>query len=344
VPKPLRKWLGYLDQFVVFPMQVRRRLRQMSPGTLFVFSDQALGPWVPLVSGRKSVIHCHDFLALRSALGEFPQNRVSWTGRIYQRWIWRGFRKGRNFISVSERTRADLRRFLGGVGPDRSVVVHNSINYPYRPIAQAEARERFQRHGISFPEEGFILHVGGNQWYKNRDGVLAIYDAYVRLASRAVPLMMIGAPPSDSLKEAAARVNPKGAVHFVVRPPTEVLEAAYSSSCVLLFPSHAEGFGWPIIEAMAAGCPVLTTNDSPMTEVGSDVAFYLPKMSKDNGIPWAEACAQKLVDVLSRSAEERSRTREAGVAHANAFDPDSAMACYDAVYRELMGEEAPREN
>ena len=59
----LEKWLGYLDQFFVFPIEVKFRLFNCSKETLFVFSDNALGPWVPLVSKRYHVVHCHDFLA-----------------------------------------------------------------------------------------------------------------------------------------------------------------------------------------------------------------------------------------------------------------------------------------
>jgi len=69
-PAKLKKWLGYIDQFIVFPMQVRWRLRQLPPDTLFVFSDQALGPWVPLVANRPHVIHVHDFMALPADCGE----------------------------------------------------------------------------------------------------------------------------------------------------------------------------------------------------------------------------------------------------------------------------------
>ena len=96
VPAParLKKWLGYIDQFIFFPLLVRWRLRQLQADTLFVFGDQALGPWVPLVACRPHVIHVHDFMALRSALGEFAQNPTGWAGRQYQALIRRGFSRG----------------------------------------------------------------------------------------------------------------------------------------------------------------------------------------------------------------------------------------------------------
>ena len=104
----LAKWAGYLDQYWLFPWAVRRRLTSTPDDTLFVFCDQALGPWVPLVSDRPHVVHAHDLLALRSALGDFPENPTRLTGRIYQRFIRRGFQKARHFISVSKKTQEDL--------------------------------------------------------------------------------------------------------------------------------------------------------------------------------------------------------------------------------------------
>lgn len=340
-PRSAKKWLGYVDQYLLFPLQVRWRLRRQALDTLFVFSDQALGPWVPLVADRAHVIHCHDFLALRSALGEIPQNRTGWTGRLYQRVIRWGFRHGRHFISVSRHTQEELHRFLADTAaPQLSVVVHNGLNHAYAPLNQAEAAQRLRAAGADFPEGGFILHVGGNQWYKNRAGVLAIYAAYAASTPHPLPLLMVGAPPSASLQAAAACILAPGQVRFVVRPPVEVLEAAYSSASVLLFPSLAEGFGWPIIEAMACGCPVLTTNEAPMTEVGGPVADYLaPMPGTADTQAWAQVCAERLRLVLARSPEERAQKRALGIRHAQGFSAETAMQGYLAVYLQVMRQE-----
>src|SRR5437763_1072894 len=70
VPAYIKKWFGYIDQYILFPRAVKKRLKKMHQECLFIFTDQALGPWIPLVKDRPHVIHCHDFLAQRSALGE----------------------------------------------------------------------------------------------------------------------------------------------------------------------------------------------------------------------------------------------------------------------------------
>ena len=92
LPKSQKRWLGYLDQFVIFPAQIYHRLKSCSADTIFVVTDHALGPYLPLVAHRPHVVHCHDFLAQHSALGHIPQNNVKWTGRQYQAFIRWGYR------------------------------------------------------------------------------------------------------------------------------------------------------------------------------------------------------------------------------------------------------------
>ncbi|RYZ48066.1 MAG: glycosyltransferase, partial [Sphingobacteriales bacterium] len=259
----IKKWLGYIDKFIIFPLEVKIKLRPLPSDTLFSFTDQALGPWLPLVASRRHVIHCHDFLAQRCAAGEIPENSVSFTGKWYQAWIRRGYRRGRNFISVSKKTREELHHFLGSI-PQCSEVVYNGLNQDFLPLPVPEARAAVGNAlGLNM-EQGYILHVGGNQWYKNRSGVVAIYDAW-RSNGGNLPLIMIGKAPTPKLEAARKASLFKEDVHFCQGVDDATLRAAYAGASVFLFPSLAEGFGWPVAEAMAAGCPVVTTNEEPMT-------------------------------------------------------------------------------
>lgn len=334
VPSRFKKWLGYIDQFLIFPIQVRNRLKKISGNTLFVFSDQALGPWVPLVSDRPHVIHVHDFMALRSSLGEFPENTVSKTGKIYQKLIQRGFNCGKRFISVSANTEKDLLRFLS-TSPEETTVVHNGLNYPFRPISNIEAMSLFSQARIDFPPAGFLLHVGGNMWYKNREGVIAIYQAYAERVESPLPLLMMGAQPTERLLSLSAQG--KGDIRFIVNPSTETINAAYSTASALLFPSIIEGFGWPIVEALSCGCPVLTTNRAPMTEVGGDAVTYLPRMDVgNNASEWANNCAELLISVLAQGVTNKCIIRDKALEHAKHFDSSLAMDAYESAYKRAV--------
>ena len=126
---------------------------------------------MPLVKDFPHVIHCHDFLAQRSALDEIPENKLGWTGKTYQRFIQKGYLQGKYFISISKKTKHDLHRFLGAE-PLKSEMVYNGLNQEFIRVNSNEARIWISKNtGINL-DDGYILHVGGNQFYKNRMGVL----------------------------------------------------------------------------------------------------------------------------------------------------------------------------
>ena len=109
---------------------------------------------------------------------------------------------------------------------------------------------------------------------------------------------------------------------------------------MLLFPSLAEGFGWPIAEAMACGCPVLTTGEPPMNEVGGDVAHYLPRLQGPQDLDkWSHQGAGVLLQLLSASPEERASRVRAGLARAAAFSADAAIERYLQIYRRVLEQE-----
>lgn len=337
---PLAKWAGYVDQYLLFPQCLRAALRNDPADTLHVLCDQALGPWLPLLAGRPHVVHCHDLLALRSALGEFPAQPTGWSGRLYQRWIRRGFAQARHFISISQHSRAELQR-LGGVAPLTSEVVHNGLNHPYAPLPAAAVQQRLRDAGLAADDAGCLLHVGSGQWYKNAPGVLMLYGRYVdgmqALGRAPLPLVMVSPAPGPALQALLAGLPKQAEVRFCSGVGADTLQALYSHARALLFPSLAEGFGWPIAEALACGCPVLTTGAAPMTEVGGPHAHYLrPLRSGDDAAAWARDGAALLIDVLDRPPTEQARAAAAGRDWARRFDAGLAIDRYLAIYRRVL--------
>jgi glycosyltransferase involved in cell wall biosynthesis len=333
--KGLQKWLGYIDQYIMFPAQVRLRLRRCPADTLFVFTDQALGPWVPLVKKRPHVIHCHDFLAQRSALGEVPENLTGWTGRQYQAFIRWGYTKGKHFISVSQTTRNDLHRFLLAK-PVRSEIVYNGLNQDFIQTIIAEARRELTHITKLNLLSGYLLHVGGNQWYKNRLGIIELYDAWRKASSIKLPLLLIGEEPTEQLIKLRNHSAFKTDIHFLVGIQDKVVRLAYAGALVFLFPSLAEGFGWPIAEAMASGCLVVTTQEAPMTEVGGNAAFYIPRRPITNTADWAIAGAQIIKQVVELGPIERKMAVEAGLTNASRFESTAALNQIETIYQNIL--------
>ena len=332
---PLEKWAGYIDQYLMFPLWVKWQLRLQPMDTLFVFCDQALGPWVPLVCHRPHVVHAHDLLALRSALGEIPENPTSWTGKLYQRYIRRGFSNAQCFISISRKTQDDLRR-VGNITPRISEVVYNGLNYPYAPLDLTQAKAVLAQAGLPASSQGMLLHVSGGQWYKNLAGVIALYGAYAKTQLAPLPLWCIGPQPSAAVQAAIDSI-PNGRVYFYQGLSNEALTAAYSLARIFLLPSLAEGFGWPIIEAQSCGCPVLTTDAPPMTEVGGSAAWYLPLRGDMESLDsWASAGAMEIKKLLDLPSHAKHKLVHMGINNAARFNADAAIASYLRIYRQAL--------
>jgi glycosyltransferase involved in cell wall biosynthesis len=335
--KSMKKWLGYIDQYVVFPMEVKLKLRHSSNDTLFVFADQALGPWVPLVKNRNHVVHCHDFLALKSALGTIPENPTSFTGKQYQNYIRNGFSKGKYFISISKKTQQDLHALhLGKIL--NSVVCYNGMNRVFHSLSPAASRSLLETK-LNIPlSNGYVMHIGGNQYYKNRIGVIEIYDTWRSNYNGKTSLLLIGEKPSDELDILREKSLFKDDIHFVAGLSDDYVNSAYSGAGCLLFPSLDEGFGWPIIEAMASGCPVITTNKAPMNEVGGKAAYYIDKKPTDVSLleKWKKDGAKMLEKVLSLNTFQRTAAIEKSFGQSQKFTSEYSLNAIEATYKEII--------
>jgi glycosyltransferase involved in cell wall biosynthesis len=153
----------------------------------------------------------------------------------------------------------------------------------------------------------------------------------------SVPLIMVGKAPDKKLRERYDHSAFRKDIHPVINLPDELIPFAYSGADVLLFPSLAEGFGWPIAEAMACGCPVITTDARPMTEVAGGAA-YLIRMS---GEGYADSAfvmeAGRLIEkVLTMTLKERSKLVDAGLINAKRFDTEHSLDLIEKIYQDVL--------
>jgi glycosyltransferase involved in cell wall biosynthesis len=332
----LKKWLGYIDQYLVFPLEVKFRLRSCSKDSLFVFADQALGPWVPLVKNRPHVVHCHDFLALKSALGRIPENPTGFTGIQYQDYIRNGFSKAKHFICISQKTKEDLHQFHRG-NIESATVCYNGLNRHFQQLDPVESRHLLTLQLQIELSSGYVMHIGGNQYYKNRKGVLEIYEEWRNSSTQQLPLLMIGSQPTTELMEFHEKLVFKKDIYFISNLSDEYINASYSGATCLLFPSLDEGFGWPIVEAMASGCPVITTNKAPMNEVGGAAAFYVDKKPTEaNNELWKSATATVLGSIVSLSAMQRKETLDKSSRQSHKFNSKDALDAIEDCYKKIL--------
>ncbi len=264
------KWLGYIDKYVLFPFVLLRRVRR-SNGAVVHICDQANVVYTRWLRDVPHLITCHDVMAIQVARNLVPERRTGWTGRILQAWIFSSLRKVPSIVCVSPETRRDLLALAPEL-EDRIKTVESPLNYPYAPLPPDQAAALLADIEFSAPfhpaRDSFLFHVGGNQWYKNREGLLRIYAQLCASSPAAVPkLVMAGKPPAESMVRYVEEAGLKEKVLFVTDVSNPQLCAFYSLAEVLVYPSLKEGFGWPLIEAQACGCPVITNNRPPMSRL-----------------------------------------------------------------------------
>jgi glycosyltransferase involved in cell wall biosynthesis len=349
----LGKWLGYLDKFLLFPVILIQQARDCD---LIHIADHSNAMYRFWLGSKKTVINCNDLLAVRSALGEFSEHRTGVTGKILQHWILAGLRRVEHIACISEATRKDVLRLSGRserevtriyLGLSRAFQAELERNLegniaeadsagratlPPSQIATRATSDSSAESEVHDAEEKkslqqilgkapYILHIGGEAWYKNRAGVLEIYSMVRRRLGASSPnLVMVGSPLR----------NTGGGVVFLEDISDQDLIVLYRNAELLLFPSLYEGFGLPVIEAQACGCPVVTTGRAPLTEIGGDGAAYIANPA-DSG-----AAADMVVEVLRFGPAQREQMKKRGLRNASRFSEREIVKNYLGLYQALL--------
>jgi glycosyltransferase involved in cell wall biosynthesis len=236
-------------------------------------------------------------------------------------------------VAVSHSTRRDLLR-LHGVPPDRVCVVHEAASAAFRPIRDRAALDAV-RARLQLPER-FVLYVGTVEPRKNLGRLV---DAFAEARRRGIPHHLVCVGPygwrSHGLCRRIEGLGLTAHVHFLGYQPFDLLPALYNLSEVFAFPSLYEGFGLPVVEAMACGTPVLTSETSSLAEIVADAAVTVDPL--DSG---ALATA---ITRLAFDADLRAQLSAAGLARATAFSWSQAARDMLQVYRLAAGRAAPAE-
>jgi len=316
----IAKWLGYIDKFVLFPRKLRKKIAQRP--ALVHICDHSNAMYVKHAMCIPTIVTCHDLLAVRGALGEETDCPASQSGKILQRWILAGLRRARAVVCVSQATLADAKRLLlfEPGGPNLEVATLG-LNYPYRKLSHEEAAGRLKLNGLD-PATPFVLHVGSKLRRKNRDGAVRILARCKDQWSGRI--IFAGDPLTSSIHSLARDLGVSDRMMEVHYPDSELLEALYNCATALLYPSRFEGFGWPVAEAHACGCPVICSDTGPLPEVGGGAV--LMHNSEDE-----EGFAADIVRLANPA--ERERWSEKSVRNAARFDPQKMIAKYLVIYR-----------
>jgi glycosyltransferase involved in cell wall biosynthesis len=175
----------------------------------------------------------------------------------------------------------------------------------------------------------YFLYVGNRRSYKNFGRLLAAFGQSG--LARVFDLRVIS-PGGGFSADEAARVEQyqlRDSIQLQTNADERTLRESYANAVALIYPSEYEGFGLPVIEALASGTLVAASDVASMPEVGGDVAFYFDPRS-------AESIADSLHRIVGLSAEQRTQRIEQGVARAHTFTWERCQEQTLAVFRELM--------
>ncbi|WP_321818099.1 MULTISPECIES: glycosyltransferase family 1 protein [unclassified Paraburkholderia] len=280
----LAKWIGYIDKFVIFPFSLARAARRFDRTHVCDHSNGMYLFWLPR---ERSSVTCHDVIAIQAARGLVEGWHTGFTGKVLQALNYHGIGRARRIVCVSDLTRTHLLALRADVAP-RTAVVLNALHSAFQPDPAWRATLGSNGHG-ALGERPYFLHVGSDHPRKNRVAVTRIFEHLLRKPRFAdAQLVFVGPPPDAAMREVIASGGFGSRVQVVEDAPHALLVALYSGAQAMIFPSLNEGFGWPVIEAQACGCPVFAAGIDPLPEVGGAAAVYFD--------PADSARAAELVD------------------------------------------------
>ncbi|MDX2286086.1 MAG: glycosyltransferase family 1 protein [Bacteroidia bacterium] len=270
-------------------------------------------------AGIRSVATVHDVIFRIHPEQYRPADRALYHWKTRQ-----ACRDADLILAISEATRRDLLAHYR-VPEDRVRVQYQAVAPPFRRMPEAaEMQEFVRKHQLP---AGFVLYVGAISPRKN---LLTLLDALERMPDPP-PLVIVGRGSGPYARQAAQRLAawPARKLHAQrLGPGPAELPLLYRAAALLAYPSRYEGFGLPVLEALHADLPVLTSPQASMPEAGGEAAWYADPLDPD-------ALAHAIGQILGDSALREARIR-AGRIHRARFSPEQLARQVHAAYASLL--------
>lgn len=216
----------------------------------------------------QTIVICHDLVTLLNS-------KTSWLHKQWYKILLRCMARAKSIICISESTRKDLLHFCPYIPGGKVKVVLNGIEQFWFDDLPVQL-ERSNIDTISGKK--FFLMVGTDAWNKNFNAVILALQTFQQPDFWLVKIGGLSAAHQAELEKAGLQNR---VIHIPNVSDTE-LKWLYKNTEALIFPSLHEGFGWPVLEAMACGCPVIASNTSSVPEVGGYVPLYIDPKKPDS--------------------------------------------------------------
>ena len=315
---PARRIDSAWMRYVAYPRSLHGR-----SAAVFHILDHGYSQLIRSLDEERTVITCHDVIPLLAAEGVIPMDVPATVARTFKLRMSQ-LAKARTVIAVSHATKDTLERYTP-VSADRIVVVPYGVKPTFTPAPDGRTSRRLSAHVDDTSK--VVLQVATKGRYKNTPVVLEAF-AQLRAHVPDVALIRIGSPFHPDEAMMIDRLGIRDSVRYVGRVDDDrALAEWYTAADLLLFPSLWEGFGWPPLESMACGTPVVASDIAAIREVVGDAGILV---SPDDASAVAAAAERVLGDTsLSCSLRIKGLQRAAGFTWAQTAA--RTLAVYDNV-------------
>lgn len=220
---------------------------------------------------KNQIITIHDLLSLRFG-------NISLHQRFYFKFLLPSLiSKAKFVVAVSETTKKDIVKFLN-CPPEKIKVIYNGYDDSvYNTAHKKDGKLIYSNYKL----QQYFLAVGPTYPHKNFELLIEAYSNLEEAVKANHPLLIAGGkrPYVDLIKKTVKEKKAEQYIHFAGYVPQHLMPALYNEAYALIFPSLYEGFGFPLLEAMASGCPVIASNVSSIPEVCGGAALYFDPYS-----------------------------------------------------------------
>ncbi|NQT89752.1 MAG: glycosyltransferase family 4 protein [Candidatus Omnitrophica bacterium] len=278
----------------------------------------------PYMKGAyRKITTVHDLIGLI-----YPQNLALVSRLYWQRWLPAAIRNSDFIIADSENTKRDIIRLLK-IPVERIKVVYLAADEVFRPIEGAdEKRARLKAYGI---DKDYILNVGTVEPRKNVPRLMEAFAAYLKESKRDDLLLVIAGKKAwgyDACLSKMKELKLEDKVTFCDYVDNEDLPLLYNLAEAFAYPSFYEGFGLPVLEAMACGVPVICSKASSLPEIGGDAGIYVD--------PEDTASVKAALSSVLGDKGFREQLRGKSIEQANRFSWAKTAAETIAIYKEVL--------
>ena len=315
IPKLRGRRVGFnadrlINRFWYYPRLLRDKRDEFD---IFHIIDHSYAHLARELPGERTIVTCHDLDAFRCLLDPSRERRgrafKAMTGRILD-----GFRRAARITCDSAATRDELLEH-SIVPAERMTVVPNGVHPSCSPDPDPTSDARAERLlGPAGGEAIEILHVGSVIKRKRIDTLLEVFALAVKEFPQARLIRVGGQFTSEQVKM-VEKLGIGRSIKVLPFLDREVLAAVYRRAAVVLQPSEGEGFGLPIIEAMACGTPVIASDLAVLREVGGESTRFCPVGDVE---VWRRAVVESLCERTNYPAKWGER-KAAGIRHAARF-------------------------